>query len=361
MKSSLRCIDLVLGMSHGDCGKGKVVHDLCRSGEYNLVLRGQGGPNAGHTIYHDDKKFIVHHIPAGVFFGVRSLIGPGCVVDLTKLFVECSMLEKAGFDVKSTLKIDKRAHIITSSHIEIDSHDCEINGIGTTKRGIGPAYCDKYSRVGIQIGRLVHDYYDEPAEDDNDGSLLPYFAPMLTDTFDELHAADHDVVALYEGAQGHELDIDWGDYPYVTSSHTTLAGALLNGIPHTAVRRVYGVAKAYETYVGAKKFHNDCKMTADIQRVGAEYGATTGRLRQVDFLHIPRLMKACLINGVTDLIINKCDILEQVADSIGYPYYTSSALVNAQSMALWREQILAFMQADGLVKNVIFSSSPKMI
>lgn len=362
MRSSLVYADFVLGLQHGDEGKGKVVHHLCRTGEYNLVLRGQGGPNAGHTIYHDGVKYVTHLVPAGVFFGIRSVIGPGCVIDITKLFAECGMLSDAGIDIKSLLRIDRRAHVITGKHRDIDSHDCEVNGIGTTKCGIGPAYSDKYSRDGVQLGQLISDYYNEPADNEHDGSLLPYFAPLLTDIFDELHTAEHDVTALYEGAQGHELDIDWGDFPYVTSSHTTLAGALLNGIMPSAVRRVYGVAKAYETYVGAKKFHNDCKLAHDIQEAGAEYGATTGRLRQVDFLHIPRLMRACLINDITHLIVNKCDVLEKVCNSgIGHPYYLGEMMARPHSMASWREQITALMTRDGLVENVIFSGSPERI
>ena len=362
MKSTLMQVDVIIGLSAGDEGKGKITHHLCKSGKYNLVLRGSGGPNAGHTIYHEGKKYVTHLVPAGIFFGIPSLIGPGCVLDLTKLFAECNMLHDAGFEVKSLLRIDHRAHIITSAHREQDAKDCEVNGIGTTKCGIGPAYRDKYERTGITFGKLIDDYYAEQADDTFDGSLVPHFAGMRVDTFDELHRAEHDIVALYEGAQGHELDIDWGDYPYVTSSHTTLAGALLNGIPHNVVDKVYGVIKAYETYVGAKKFHNHCGLTTAIQEIGDEYGATTGRRRQVDFLHIPRVIKACIINGVTDLIVNKCDGLsEAVADTQEFPYYFDGVQCNAPTLELWKQQVTAHILRDTNVASIQFSYNPHEI
>ena len=361
MKSSLKCVDVVLGMQFGDEGKGKIVHHLCKSGKYNLVLRGSGGSNAGHTIYHKGIKHITHLVPAGVFFGIRSVIGPGCVVNLSKLFMECTTLADAGINVWSLLKIDKRAHVITAAHIADDAADCEVNGIGTTKQGIGPAYRDKCSRSGVQIGTLVDNYNKEVVDNPFDSTnFIPHFAHMLTDTFDELHTATEQICALYEGAQGHGLDIDWGDYPYVTSSHTTLAGAMLNGIPHTAIRHVYGVAKAYETYVGAKKFHNVNVIAERLQATGCEYGATTGRLRQVDFFHMPRLIRACTINGVTDLIINKCDIFEEVMnDKAEFLYYDSSGmLLKAHAMEAWKHELTAAIVQNTCVKNVLFSYSP---
>lgn len=369
--SSLQAVDVVLGVQHGDEGKGKVVHHLCRNGDYTLVFRGQGGPNAGHTIYHEGEKYVTHLVPAGVFFGIPSLIGPGCVVDLSKLYHECTELDEKGIDVKNLLHIDARAHLILSAHLEEDSKDSETTGIGTTKCGIGPAYTSKYHRSGLRFGDLIEQYYSEEADSESHGSsLIPYFENMLVDTYDLLHNNDEPVVALFEGGQGFELDIDWGDYPYVTSSHTTTAGALLNGIPPQTLRRVYGVAKAYETYVGAKKFQRDDKACKLFQELGQEYGATTGRLRQTDYLHLPRLKRAITINGVTDLIINKCDIMRAASEAVkedaddsrtAYRFYnTDESITMLFEESMWQGAIAGYVRALG-VENVIFSAGPEAV
>ncbi len=223
--------DVVLGVQYGDCGKGKVTHHLCKTGKYTHVIRYNGGCNAGHTIYHNGKRFITHHIPAGVFFGVKSIIGPGCVVDPDRFFEELNELEENGIDTKGLIYIAENAHVITEEHKKEDGKDSRI---GTTRRGNGPAYRDKYARDGVR------------AKD------VEKLEPFLINLFEELHSSE-DTSILFEGAQGFGLDIDWGDYPYVTSSHCTTAGALLNGVPPQSVNKVWGVAKVYETYVGAKE------------------------------------------------------------------------------------------------------------
>ena len=282
-------VDVIVDLQYGDCGKGKVTHHLCKLGGYTHVVRYNGGCNAGHTIYHEGVKFVTHHIPAGVFFGIKSIIGPGCVVDPKKFFKEVEELESKGLRVRSLIKIAKNCHVITRKHLSEDAEEVEI---GTTRSGNGPAYRDKYSREGIRA------------------ESVPELKPFLCDFYHEMHQGN--VVALFEGAQGFGLDVDWGDYPYVTSSHCTTAGALLNGIPPKAVRNVWGVAKAYETYVGAKGFHGKGDIFDRIRELGNEFGATTGRPRQCNWLKWDLIDKSTKINGVTHLVINKVDVLRDL-------------------------------------------------
>jgi adenylosuccinate synthase len=284
--------DVVLGLQHGDEAKGKVTHYLSRYKDYTHVLRFNGGCNAGHTIYHNGKKFVTHHIPAGVFFGVKSIIGSGCVVNVTQFFKELRELEEGGLDVEGKIFIAENAHVITEEHIQEENKETKI---GTTKRGNGPAYRDKYNRTGILAKQV------------------PVLEKYLINLYEEFHEDDRDIKILCEGAQGFGLDVDWGDYPYVTSSHCTVAGALLNAIPPSWIRDVWGVAKIYETYVGAKQFEpHESEFFARIREVGDEYGATTGRPRQCNWLNFNELEKAIKINGVNRLVINKMDVLREI-------------------------------------------------
>jgi len=331
--------DIVLGLSYGDEGKGKVTHHLLKSGEYTHCLRFNGGCNAGHTIYHEGKKFVTHHIPAGVFFGIKSIIGPGCVVNLEQFFKEIQELRDGGIDVRDKIFIAENAHIITDRHMAEDRNDYQI---GTTKRGNGPAYRDKYSRRGILAA---------------DVEVLQKY---IIDVFAEFHENKNNVI-LCEGAQGFGLDIDWGDYPFVTSSHCTSAGALLNGIPPQAVRRVYGVTKAYDTYVGAKKFHGEGRIFDLIQQAGAEYGATTGRARQCNWLNLKDLKKAMDVNGVTDLIINKVDILREVGKWNLRSYKNNAISLQLQDEDGWKQYIQKYLRTGGNDVNITCSDSPERI
>lgn len=281
--------DIVVGLQHGDEAKGKVTHHLCKDGNYTHVLRFNGGCNAGHTIYHEGRKFVTHHIPAGVFYGIKSIIGSGCVLNVKGFFKELLQLQKAGIDT-SLVKIAKNCHLITQNHLEEDVKD---EKIGTTKRGNGPAYTSKYKRNGIRAKDALE------------------LRPFLIDLYEEFHNND-DVRILCEGAQGFELDIDWGDYPYVTSSHCTAASALLNGIPPQAVRHVWGVGKVYDTYVGQKAFEPKDEIFSEIRDLGEEYGATTGRPRQCNWLNLDALNRSLKINGVTHMVLNKVDVLEKL-------------------------------------------------
>ena len=282
--------DIVVDLQYGDCAKGKVTHHLLKNSKYTHVLRYNGGCNAGHTIFHEGKKFITHHIPAGVFFGVKSIIGPGCVLDPREFMKEISELKAGGINTEGKVFIAENTHVITNAHKEEDGKDQKI---GTTKRGNGPAYRDKYARTGIR------------------SENIPELKPYLIDLYKEFYEAGNAVI-LCEGAQGFGLDIDWGDYPYVTSSHCTVGGAIQNGIPPKAVRNVWGVAKIYETYVGGKKFETENPIFQKIREIGEEYGATTGRPRQCNWLNWNLLEKAVRINGVTNVVLNKMDVLQKV-------------------------------------------------
>ena len=326
--------DIVVDLQYGDCGKGKVTHHLCRTGEYTHVIRYNGGCNAGHTIFHKGKKFITHHIPAGVFFGIRSIIGSGCVVNVEQFFKEIEELKAGGIDTDGLVFVAKNAHIITQNHIEEEARETKI---GTTKRGNGPAYRDKFARTGVR------------AED------VPELRPYLMDLYEELHERCSNPIILFEGAQGFGLDIDWGSYPYVTSSNCISAAALMNGVPPQTVRNIYGVAKSYETYVGSKVFQPPGKIFDKIQKEGQEYGATTGRVRQVNWMNLNFLKKAININGATHVVFNKMDVLENVGHFAVNEDGTLKRFIDANHMEHYIRQKLDNVP---FVKSVVFSRSP---
>lgn len=282
--------DVIVDLQQGDSGKGKIASLLASKGDYTHVVRYNGSNNAGHTIYLGEQKIVTHSIPVGVLHGLKSIIGPGCVLNVDHFFKELKSLEDLGLNTSELVKVADNVHIITDAHLEEDRSDTKV---GTTRRGNGPAYRDKYDRKGTRARDV--------------SELRPY----LIDMYDELHSRDVCKV-LFEGAQGFYLDVDWGDYPYVTSSHCTVGSAVMNGVPPQKIRKVYGAAKIYETYVGAKKFEPEDSVFQRIREIGNEYGATTGRPRQCDWLNVDNLKKAVDINGVTDLIISKTDVLRRL-------------------------------------------------
>jgi adenylosuccinate synthase len=294
--------DIIVDLQAGDTGKGKIANFLTEN-DYTHVIRYNGGGNAGHTFYHNDKKIVTHSIPVGVIYNKMSIIGPGCVVNVKSILNEIEYLENLGYNVKEYLKIDKRVHIITEDNINEDANDIKI---GTTKTGNGPTYRNKYSRTGIRA------------------ESIPELKQYLCDIYDELHAKGP-VKVLFEGAQGFELDIDWGDYPYVTSSSCTVGSAINNGVPPQKIRRIWGISKAYRTYVGNKKFEpEDDAVFNLIREKYNEFGATTGRPRQINYLDLNSLIIAANINGVTDLVINKFDALKDLG--IFKLYYKSKLM-----------------------------------
>lgn len=329
--------DIIIDLQYGDCAKGKVAYHLGRNNNYTHVLRYNGGCNAGHTIFHNGRKFITHHIPVGVFFGVRSIIGSGCVVNPKKFLEEIKELEIRGIATQGNIFIAQNAHIITNAHCQEDSND---KTIGTTNSGNGPAYRDKYARTGIRAKEVAE--------------LKPY----LIDLYREFHNKK-DIRILCEGAQGFGLDIDWGDYPFVTSSHPTVAGALLNGIPPQAVKNIWGVAKVYETYVGNKKFEPDDIIFSQIRDAGEEYGNTTGRPRQCNWMNWNLLEQAIKINGVTHVVFNKVDVLRKVNRWALLENGKQIEFLNETDM---KKSIINHVTNVGIpLKNIYFSESKDKI
>jgi len=332
--------DIVVDLQYGDCGKGKIAHALCRENKYTHVIRYNGGCNAGHTIYHNGKKFVTHHIPCGVFFGIKSIIGPGCVVDVDTFLKEIKELEKEGIPARKLVHVASNAHLITDFHRVEDGKD---ETIGTTKRGNGPAYRDKYGRKGVRA-------MDDPR-------LQPYIISMYHELYE--NEDYNDIEILFEGAQGFGLDVDWGDYPYVTSSHCTVGSALLNGVPPRAIREVWGVAKIYETYVGAKDFEGPDEVFEDIRRIGEEYGATTGRPRQINWLDYDMLKMAARINGTTKVVFNKMDVLEEVGSWCLYDGPNLYQFENRSDIELWLASKLE-IEVDKNI-DVMFSGDKEFI
>lgn len=283
--------DVIVDLQQGDSGKGKIANYLAQNGEYTHVVRYNGSNNAGHTIYLNGEKVVTHAIPVGVLHEIRSIIGLGCVLNVKHFFEELDELESSSVYVRDLVKIAYNTHIITDEHLIEDGQDYKI---GTTRRGNGPAYRDKYGRVGVRA------------------CDIPELKNYLVDVYEEFHNPQAECRILFEGAQGFYLDIDWGDYPYVTSSHCTAGSAVMNGVPPQKIRRVYGAAKIYETYVGSKKFEPDDVIFTRIRNMGNEFGATTGRPRQCNWLDVDRLLKAARVNGVTDLIMSKVDVLREL-------------------------------------------------
>jgi len=331
-------IDILLGLQWGDEGKGKIIDVLAPA--YNVIARFQGGPNAGHSLVFEGKKFVLHTIPSGIFREeCLNLIGNGVVIDPVTLRREIEMIEATGIQVKNKLLISRKAHLITPTHKVLDAGSEQAKGknkIGSTLRGIGPAYMDKTGRNGLRVGDIESKDFKEKFEflSQKHWHLIqgmgynPDKIPSADEWFEaieflsnlrivdaeyflheELMRGSH---ILAEGAQGTLLDIDFGTYPYVTSSTTIAAGACSGlGIPPTSVRKIFGVFKAYCTRVGQGPFPTELSdQSAKILRdKGHEYGATTGRPRRCGWLDLPALKFAILINGVTDLMIMKTDVL----------------------------------------------------
>jgi adenylosuccinate synthase len=335
---------IVLGAQWGDEGKGKIVDLL--SDKFDAVARYQGGHNAGHTVYIGDRKFILKLIPSGVLRpGVLAIIGNGVVVDPAALLEEIASLEAAGIDVKSQLRISNRAHVIFPFHrtIEKISEGRENRiPIGTTSRGIGPCYEDKIARRGIRIADLVDvdfkQLYCALAEDKqvvaeafhiaervDFGEILERYQqyaeqirPIACDTASLLNEMIREGKSiLFEGAQGTMLDIDFGTYPFVTSSSAAAGGACTGtGVAPTKIDGIVGVSKAYITRVGAGAFPSEdlTELGEQIRRAGNEYGSVTGRPRRCGWFDVPLLRYTAEVNGFDSLIITKLDVLDELAE-----------------------------------------------
>jgi adenylosuccinate synthase len=335
---------IVLGAQWGDEGKGKIV-DLF-SEKFDAVARYQGGHNAGHTVFIGSRKFVLKLIPSGILRpGVRAIIGNGVVVDPAALLEEIHMLEAAGVDVRSQLKISNRAHVIFPFHrtIEKISEGRENRiPIGTTSRGIGPCYEDKIARRGIRIADLVDNDFAQLycllaedkqlianafniAEPGDFREILERYQrfaeeirPLACDTASLLNGMIRDGKSvLFEGAQGTMLDIDFGTYPFVTSSSAAAGGACTGtGVPPTKIDGIVGVSKAYITRVGAGAFPSEdtTEVGEKIRRAGNEFGSVTGRPRRCGWFDVPLLRYTAEVNGFDSLIITKLDVLDELEE-----------------------------------------------
>ncbi len=332
-------VDALLGIVFGDEGKGKVVDVF--TPRYDVVARFAGGPNAGHTIIFEGKKFVLRSIPSGIFDeGKLNIIGNGCVIAPDLFAAEAHELEAAGYDLKSRLHISKRAHLILPTHRVLDRAYEAAKGknkVGTTGKGIGPTYSEKASRTGLRVGDILDNFqekynalkarhmqilsdmhytdFDITEEEKLWMEGVEYLRQFpLTDTEIEINRAlEAGKNVLAEGAQGTMLDIDHGTYPFVSSSSTVCGGVCTGlGVAPNRIGEVFGIFKAYSTRVGAGPFPVELfDETGDlIREVGHEYGAVTGRNRRCGWLDLVALKYAIMINGVTQLIMMKSDVLD---------------------------------------------------
>jgi len=332
-------VDALLGIVFGDEGKGKVVD--CFTPKYDIVARFAGGPNAGHTIIFDGKKFVLRSIPSGIFAKDKiNIIGNGCVIAPDLFMTEAKELEDAGYNLKARLHISKRAHLILPTHRVLDRAYEAAKGknkVGTTGKGIGPTYSEKASRTGLRVGDILENFlekyttlkarheqilkdlhftdYDIHEEEEKWLQGVEYMRSFtLCDTEIEINKALREGKrVLAEGAQGTMLDIDHGTYPFVSSSNTVSGGVCTGlGVAPNSIGEVFGIFKAYSTRVGAGPFPVELfDETGDkIREIGHEYGAVTGRNRRCGWVDLVALKYAIMINGITQLIMMKSDVLD---------------------------------------------------
>ena len=328
---NINIVDIVCGLSWGDEAKGKLVTHIIKYNHYDFVCRWAGGNNAGHTIYKNGKKYKTHLIPCGIFYGVKSIIGPECVINEESFFRELEYLKANNFDI-SLIKVSPKAHVITKEHIEIDKS--KYKDQGTTSCGIAPCYSDKYARKGIRAETIE--------------TLKEYI-------WDEELWGN----VLCEGAQGFWLDINYGNYPYVTSSTTLPYGACSLGFPPQKIQKIIGASKIYDTRSGIDPLFPDSLLEdEDLLKLineGKEIGTTTGRTRKTNWLDLDKLITAINISGVTEIIISKVDVLEKVGK---YKLFFNKDLMSFESILNMKEFIeTTLLKECGLLKLVIFSSN----
>ncbi len=331
-------VDVLLGLQWGDEVTGKVVDVL--TPRYDVVARFQGGPNAGHTLEFEGKKYVLRSIPSGIFqHGQTNIIGNGVVLDPVLFREEAEALEKSGIKLKEVLKLSKKAHLIMPTHRLLDAANEKAKGgakIGTTGKGIGPTYTDKVSRNGLRLGDVCHNF-DQKYNSARNRHVAMLNSMGENPDFSELEAKwldaveylkSYDIIdsehfinkalkdgksVLCEGAQGTLLDVDFGSYPFVTSSNTVCAGACTGlGVAPNRIGEVFGIFKAYCTRVGSGPFPTELfdETGKRIRDLGHEYGAVTGRERRCGWIDLVALKYAIMINGVTQLIMMKSDVLD---------------------------------------------------
>ena len=385
-------VDVILGLQWGDEGKGKIVDYFAKN--YDVIARFQGGPNAGHTLYVDGKKIVLHQIPSGIFHEDKvNLIGNGVVLDAITLKRECENVAAFGVDYKKNLYISERAHLILPTHRALDKASELSKGnekIGSTLKGIGPAYMDKTGRNGLRVGNLLDKSFT------TDYIKLRMKHQRLLDNFnfqEDINAWEEEFFeameflrefkivngeyfinekiqkgqrVLAEGAQGSMLDVDFGTFPFVTSSNTISAGVCTGlGIAPQKIKEVFGISKAYCTRVGSGPFPTELldETGEQLRKTGNEFGSTTGRPRRCGWIDLVALQFACMINGVTQIIMTKADILDELDElkvcnsykingkAINYvPFQMNKVDIEPvyQSFAGWKKDITAITDFDAL-------------
>ena len=346
-------VDVIIGLQWGDEGKGKIVDYLAE--KYDLVCRFQGGPNAGHTLKIDGKKFVLHTIPSGIFRpNIMNVIGNGVVIDPVTLLREINNLTDIGIQCDNRLKISNKAHLILPTHRMLDMASENSKGeerIGSTLKGIGPTYMDKTGRNGLRMGDIYNRDFKTQYEKlknkhfqiakqyvkvdfDLEGAEKAWFdaiealkaIPQISCEYYLNDAINNGKNILAEGAQGSLLDVDFGTYPYVTSSNTTTAGVCNGlGIAPNKIGEVIGISKAYCTRVGSGPFPTELHDETGelIRQEGHEFGSTTGRPRRCGWIDLPALKYSIMINGVTQIVVTKLDVLNNFAElKAGVAYET---------------------------------------
>jgi len=378
-------IDVLLGLQWGDEGKGKIVDVLAPT--YQVVARFQGGPNAGHSLEFDNRKFVLHTIPSGIFHPhITNIIGSGVVLDPITFRQEVEALRLVGQDLKN-LVISDRAHLILPTHRLIDAAQEAAKGtgkIGSTLRGIGPTYTDKISRNGLRVGDIKRpdfkeryqkivkqhlellQFYNFPSNvtelDDKWLDAIDFLRsfPIIHAEYFINNLLKEGKSILAEGAQGTLLDIDFGSYPFVTSSNTITAGACTGlGVPPSSIGKVYGVFKAYCTRVGSGPFPTELEDTTGeaIRSAGHEFGSTTGRPRRCGWLDLVALNYSVMVNGVTDLIITKSDVLNTFDKiHIATHYHTSEGKTDKLTFDLAQVENLEYVSFEGWKTELKFDS-----
>jgi adenylosuccinate synthase len=397
--TQLMAVDLLLGLQWGDEGKGKIVDVLTTN--YDIIARFQGGPNAGHTLIFDGFKHVLHTIPSGIFHKTAlNVVGNGVVIDPVIFKKELENLDKHNIDYTTKLLISRKAHLILPTHRLLDAASETSKGkakIGSTLKGIGPTYMDKTGRNGMRVGDLELDNWKEKydALTAKHIKMLAFFDVQVEYDLKELEAEfikgidklrtlefidseeflnqaiKNNKTILAEGAQGSLLDIDFGTYPFVTSSNTTAAGACTGlGVAPNRIGDVFGIFKAYTTRVGSGPFPTELfdKDGEDMARIGHEFGATTGRPRRCGWLDLVALKYAVDVNGVTQLMMMKGDVLSgfdtlKICTSYNYkgkeithlPYNIEpeNVSVNYSEFKGWDEDLTKMTSADQLPKNLI--------
>jgi adenylosuccinate synthase len=377
-------VDVLIGAVWGDEGKGKIVDFI--TPQYDIVCRFQGGGNAGHTIYHNGKKHVLHLVPSGIFNdNCINVIGNGVVIDPIELVKEIQALESIGINVKSKLIISDKAHLILPIHKLLDKVNEESKGeskIGSTLKGIGPTYTDKVSRSGIRVGDIFGnlsnksssitsehlyinkdlDKFSLDPQNFKDRQLFIEACEKLKDytiidtTYYLNQALEESKSILAEGAQGTLLDVDFGTYPFVTSSNTTIGGVVTGlGVPATKINKVIGIVKAYTTRVGSGPFPTelDNELGEKMREIGQEFGATTGRSRRCGWIDLPLLKYSCMINGITDLHLTKVDVLSSFQSiKVATNYIIDGVTTNQVPYDLAEIQDVEYKEFDGWDEDI---------